>query len=164
MEIKKAIGGVVKISSIIAAIGGVFYFNNKKLKKANEKFEQQKNYYAVTQQWLVNKNEGKSLKTYFDTHGYKNIAIYGMGTISELLYQEIKDIDVKVSYFIDKNADEIHYGLDDIPICGLDAIEDESIDAIVVTPIYFYDEIVKDLENQGVSTEIVSLEDVVYEI
>lgn len=165
MKGKKVIGTVLKIAAVGSAIGGVQYRGKKKLKEANERAARGKAYYTLENQWVMNKIEGKSMDSYFKENNMKTIAIYGMGTLGELFYEDIKDSDIKVSYFIDKNADELYYGLDDISVVNLKEMKKQnSVDAIVITPVYDYDMIVDDLEKEGIETEFVSLEDVVYEL
>lgn len=165
MEAKKIIAAIGKIGIFVGAIGGMAYFNKKTFNEMKEKYNKQSAYYSLTQQWLLNKHENKELSEYLENYGYKKIAVYGMGTLSELFYHEIRDKEIKVKYFIDKNADEIYCGMDDIPVVNLKEINmEEEIDAIIVTPVFNFEEIERDLEELGVTTAVVSLEDIVYGI
>lgn len=165
MKGKNILLSVAKIGALAGAIGGIGYFSKKALDEMREKYNKQSAYYALAQQWLMNKSQNKDLKRYFEEHGFQKIAVYGMGTLGELFYDEIKDKGIKVQYFIDKNAEEIYFGLDDISVVGLDGIDgQEEVDAIIVTPVFNFDEIEKELEKAGAAAEIVSLEDVVYEV
>lgn len=168
MNGKKVAWGVTKLVGFGGAMGGVLYLAQKALKKESDFHNRYKSYYTTSNQWLINKNEGKSVGDYFKENDYKTIAIYGMGTMGELFYDELKkssDIKVKVAYFIDKNAEDLYYGIDDLPVVNLDDISSqEDVDAIIVTPIYDFDKIEKDLNDAGVNAEIISLEDIVYEI
>lgn len=167
MNAKKIALGLAKLSTIGGAIGGVLYLSNKKLKKEKDLNKRFTTYYTATNQWLMNKNENKYVGDYFKENAYKTIAIYGMGTMAELFYNELKNSnsEVKVLYFVDKNAEELYYGLDDISVVGLeDVSSQEEVDAIIVTPIYDFDNINEDLEKLGVNADIISLEDILYEI
>lgn len=165
MKAKKIIGSILKIITFGGAIGGVAYLGKKSTKQMTDLYERYKSYYTVTNQWLLNKNENKDVRSYFEENKIKSVAIYGMGTMGELFYEEVKKTDVKVSYFIDKNAEELYYGLDDITVIGLEDIKkQEAVDAIVVTPFYDFDAISEDLEDLGIETEVISLEDIIYEI
>lgn len=157
--------GISKLVAVGGIIGGIVYLSKKTLEKKNDLYQRYRSYYTTANQWLLNKNDNKNVGEYFKENNYKTIAIYGMGTMGELFYEEIKKTDVKVVYFIDKNAEELYYGLDDISVVGLDDISSQkSVDAIIVTPIYDFDEISEKLEELGVDAEIISLEDVIYEI
>jgi FlaA1/EpsC-like NDP-sugar epimerase len=165
MDGKKIALALVKLSVMGGVIGGIIYLAQKALKKEADYKNRFKSYYNVTNQWLLNKNEEKNVGEYFKDNNYKTIAIYGMGNMGELFYEEVKKEDVKIAYFIDKNAEELYYGIDDIPVVTMDDIESqEEVDAIIVTPVYDFDSISESLEELGLDIEIVSLEDVIYGI
>ena len=109
--------------------------------------------------WVKVKQEGKSLADYFEKNGYKKIAIYGMSYAGETLIGELNGSGVTVAYGIDKNADSIYADLDVV------TMDDElaEVDAIVVTPITFFEEIEEAL-SEKVSCPIISLEDILYEV
>ena len=110
-------------------------------------------------QWMVTKQEGKSIVDYFHKESIKSIAIYGMSYVGERLYDELKDSDIEVKYAIDKNADGIY---SDVEIVTPQE-ELKEVDAIVVTPVFYFDEIVEALEKKTES-EVLSLEDILYEL
>ena len=64
-----------------------------------------------------------------------------------------------MQYGIDKNADNIYMDVNIV------TMEDElkPVDAIVVTPIFFFDDIEEEL-SQKIDCPIISLEDVLYEV
>ena len=164
MKAGKVIGRILGIGAVAGGVAGIVHYSKKSLNKSEELQGRYKAYYQLTNQWLMNKNENKGMKTYFADNNIKSIAIYGMGTLGELLYSEIKDSDVKVKYFIDKNADTLYYGVDDIAVVGLDDIgSQDEVDAIIVTPIFDFDEIESDMEDIT-NISLISLEDIVYGI
>lgn len=103
---------------------------------------------------------------YFEKNNIKKIAIYGAGTIGELFYNEIKNTGLKVSFFIDNNIDKEGTSLGDITIIGCDKIDiQESVDAIIVSPVLDYKEIEKMLQEKKLNaTKIISLEQIVCEL
>lgn len=110
-------------------------------------------------QWMISKQEGKSVTDYFHNNGIKSVAIYGMSYLGERLFDELSTSDIEVKYAIDKNANSIYTKIDVIS-------PDESIpavDAIIVTPVFFYNEIEKMLSGKT-ECKIISLEDILYEI
>lgn len=115
--------------------------------------------YNVFDRWLQIRQEGRTLAEYFKKYNYKTVAIYGMKELGERLIDELKDSDITVSYAIDKNADQIYA---DVDIVTPDD-ELEPVDVIVVTAIYYFDE-VADMLNEKVDYPVVSLEDIVYEL
>ncbi|MCI9033752.1 MAG: hypothetical protein HFJ08_06840 [Lachnospiraceae bacterium] len=113
----------------------------------------------VYDEWLKVKQDGGSLVQYFMARGYKNIAIYGMSYLGESLVRELKDSDVKVQYGIDKNAENIYSSVDVINLSA----DLPKVDVIVVTTVFFFDEVVEELADI-VNCPVMSLEDIVYEV
>lgn len=115
--------------------------------------------FLMMNQWVKVKQEGKNLASYFEQNEYQKIAIYGMSYAGETLVEELKDSNIEVKYGIDKNADSMYIDVDVL------TIEDdlESVDAIVVTAITFFDEIEEKL-SEKMDCPIISLEDILYEI
>lgn len=80
-----------------------------------------------------------------------------MRELGERLEAELNGSDIHVRYVIDQNADNINTKLpkytvsDDLP----------EVDAIVVTAVYYYQEIEETLSRK-VDYQVISLEDVVY--
>ena len=115
--------------------------------------------FQMMNQWVKVKQEGKNLALYFEKNEYKKIAIYGMSYAGETLMDELKDTGVIVAYAIDKNADSIYA---DVDVMSMDD-ELESVDAVVVTAITFFDEIEENL-SEKMDCPIISLEDILYEV
>lgn len=162
MKALKVLGKIAEAAAFVGGIAGVAYLSQKSLKKESELQQRYRAYYALTNQWVTNKNEGKKLEDYFKENNINSIAIYGMGTLCELLYGEIKNSDIKTAYFIDRNAEEIFYGEDGVPVINIDGMSDmEDVDAIIVTPVFDYDSISEDLTDVT-DIDIISLEEVVY--
>lgn len=115
--------------------------------------------FLMMNQWVAVKQEGKNLSDYFDKMGYKTIAVYGMSYAGERLVEELKSSNIQIKYGIDKNADTIYSDIDIV------TVEDEleEVDAIVVTPIFFFDEIEEKL-SEKMDCPIISLEDILYEV
>lgn len=124
--------------------------------KKTEKFKQ---YYYMMNEWLRLRQEGKTLEKYFLDNDYKSIAIYGMGEVGNRLYYELKDSSIYIEYVVDKNAGFVS---DDLEIMDIDD-DLGSVDAIIVTATFAFDEIVNDIDDK-VSFPIISLEDIIYEI
>lgn len=158
--------GLLNLSLILGSIGGAAYLYKKKFKLIENLFERYKSYYNLTNQWLLNKNKDKNVGQYFKDYEYKTIAIYGMGTLAEIFYEELKKgSDIEVAYFIDKNSEQLYYGIDDIPLVNLDDLNSQNkVDAIIVTPTYDFRKISKELEGFDTDAAIISLEDIIYEL
>lgn len=154
------------ILSVLSALAGITIGAGTMSKSAGQAFSQAQAMsdkhlalFLMMNRWLQVKQEGKSLVDFFERHNYKSIAIYGMSYAGERLFDEVKDSSITVKYGIDKEADGIEA---DICILSPDDLLEE-VDAIVVTPIFFIDEIEGSL-SQKVSCPIVSLLDVLFEI
>lgn len=120
--------------------------------------------FITLKRWLENRNSGKTWVKYFEGYGYKKIAIYGAGDVGRLLYDELKDSDIEIAYFIDRNAE----GLNEIS--GIQVITPEEIvnqpkvDSIIISPIGDYVSICEALTRIAPNMPTVSLKDAVYEI
>lgn len=155
--------GIVSLLSI--GVGAAIGATTVGKKAGNEKAKIQKmsdkhlDLFLLMNQWVRVKQEGKKLATYFEANGYKKIAVYGMSYVGETLLNELKGSSIEVAYGIDKNADGIYSEIDIV------SVDDdlESVDAVVVTAITFFDEIEKMLSAK-VNCPIISLEDVIYEV
>lgn len=151
----------VMVETAGAIITGIC-IGKKKRKKEEKWKELSEKHLALMRllnQWVIVKQERKSIIDYFQRQNIKSIAIYGMSYVGERLLQELNDSEVEVKYAIDKNAEGIFADIDviqpdeDLPI----------VDAIVVTPIFYFDEIENMLE-QKTEIEILSMEDILYDL
>lgn len=150
------------IGTMMGAIAGGVTIQKVSAKAVVEKQEMLKKtqvLYCAFDRWLQIHQEGRTLVDYFKRNNYKTIAIYGMKELGERLVDELKDSDIKVCYAIDKRADQIYA---DVDILMPDE-ELEPVDVIVVTAIYYFDEIEEMLSGK-VEYPIVSLEDILYEV
>ena len=113
--------------------------------------------YLMMNEWMQLRQRGRNLAEFFVERGYKTIAIYGMHHTGITLQNELDGTEIKIAYGIDANAESIYSDIevkkptDDLP----------PVDAIVVTPIYYFVEIEEKLEER-VSCPILSLDDVVF--
>lgn len=157
---KKGVVGV--LSAVIGATVGMSALGKKLSDRIAEEKEMSKKHLLLFQmmnQWVKVKQDGKNLATYFEREGYREIAIYGMHFAGETLAEELMGSNVTVKYGIDRNADKIYADFD---IITPDATLNE-VDAIVVTAITFFEEIVETLKDK-VDCPIISLEDILYQV
>lgn len=150
-----AVGGII-IGAIAGAVAMEIKSEKEKnrLKKRIDKFY---GYFHLVNQWLILKNEKKSLEIFFEQNNYKKIALYGMGELGNRLLEELRGTNIDISYAIDKKADKIY---SDLKLISMEE-ELEPVDAIIVTPIFDYDEI-EELLMEKTDCPIISLEDVVF--
>lgn len=147
-----AIGGVGGVLSVGKVTSGA-------IQSWHQRSDKHLELYLVMNQWVKVKQDGKNLSSYFEKNGYKKIAIYGMHYIGETLLDELKGTGIEVAYAIDKDANQIYTDVEIV------LPEDQlgAVDAIVVTPITFFDEIKEKLVEK-VSCPIISLKDILYEV
>lgn len=116
--------------------------------------------FLLMNKWLKIKHRGNiHIREYFEKEGYKTIAVYGLSHVGERLLEELKDSEVEIKYAIDKNAAGIYL---DIEVYSPDD-NLPRVDAVVVTAVYFFDEITHNLKDK-VTCPIISLEDIMYDM
>lgn len=119
--------------------------------------------FVTVKRWLENRNKGKTFVDYFVECGYNTIGIYGAGDLGRLLYDEIRNSNIKVQYFVDRNAEGIK-AIDGIPVVMIDEIEKmNEVDILIITPIGNYNLISKLLVMKAPILRTLSLKDAVYE-
>lgn len=154
MKKKYLIAGI----SLVAGIAAIGIGVKQLVRYMDKKVELYKKCWNVTCQWICLKQDGVSLEKFFHEKGYRSIAIYGMGRMGGMLYEELKNSDI-----------EVKYGIDRSPYCtypGLDIIEPEDklqkVDVIVVTPMMIFDEI-KELLSEKTNIPIIHISEVLYD-
>lgn len=147
---------------LIAVMGGgvlTKYYDSKELSKREEEQKKQSLYTNIYTRWIANKSMGREISNWLLKRGYHKIAIYGMAGMGKTLYMDLQQTAVKVCYFIDRNVRNDANCFRDKPIIRIQDIREmEAVDAIVVTPFYFYSQIKDDLNKAGITCPIVSLE------
>lgn len=110
--------------------------------------------------WVETKRQGKEIRSYFQKHGIRRIAIYGMAEVGELLYQELKDTEVTVVCGIDRST---------IVSPNLTVVKPEEfheeVDAVVVTVVYYFSEVYDTMiQKVNGETPILGLDEILYEL
>lgn len=144
-----------------AVVSGVFIKKADRtvmesIDRSRKKFRK---YYDVLNRWIDLQHQGKSIAEYLEKRGYHNIVIYGMGEVGSRLYEELMETNIGVLYAIDKNPVGAY---NELNIIGT-VIGNEQADAVIVTPVFDFDSI-KDELVKSFCCEIISLEDVIFEI
>lgn len=133
---KKAAGIAVDLCCF--AIG--FFLGGKALVGLTNSYKRRSDVehaHSVTyEQWIDYVNSGRSIREFFEIKGYHKILIYGKCKAGEQLYHALKNTDIQVAAFMDRNA----------PAEGLDGIISPAapvpdVDCVVIAPMYYYDEI-----------------------
>ncbi|MBO5468256.1 MAG: glycosyltransferase [Lachnospiraceae bacterium] len=126
----------------------------------NEKSNRQLMYDSLVEMWQ--EKDDKRLFDYLIDNGMQKIAIYGMGTMGELLYQKLKNTDIKIECFVDRFAGNYVQGFEDIPVIYPQRILDMvTATVMIVTPIHVFEDIIDDLHTKGYTGTIISLKTVI---
>ena len=117
-------------------------------------------FYRVLIRWLNIRPIGSEIAAYLLEHRIKRVAIYGYADMGNLLYKELMNSDVIITCILDKRTiKNQNIGLEIVnPIEG-----DKNSDAVLVTAIYYYNEIKAELETLGYRN-IVSLQNLIEEL
>ena len=151
-----ALSAVLSAGATATAVGKVL---GKRVKEEKDLAQKHLELFQMMNQWVKVKQAGKNLSSYFEQEGYKEIAIYGLHFAGETLVEELMGSNITIKYGIDRRAGKIYMDFDVVtPDSSLD-----QVDAIVVTAITFFDEIVEMLEDK-VDCPIISLEDILYQV
>lgn len=155
--------GVIAVLSSFVGVavgaGAVQKAAMRKSVKQNENSDKHLALYLMMNQWVKVKQAGKSIPDFLIEKGYNKIAIYGMNYVGETLYDELRDSGVEVAYAIDKNAGEIFAEIDVVS----PEVELDQVDAVIVTPIFFFDEI-EEMLSSKTDADIICMEDILYAI
>ncbi len=133
------------------------YICNKALVSLKSEFNKFESFFSILEQWLSNKQSDIKLEEYLASQKYCKVAIYGMGVLGNLLYQELRNTRIQVSYAIDRNGDEMYF---EVPVLNPSDEYDE-VDAIIVTAILDYEKIGANIKKKT-HADVISLEDVIY--
>lgn len=156
-QCKFGILGVI-VGGIAGVISTVKFLEKRIVRKEKDVYRFH-TYYNMLRCWVTVKQKGKSIADYLNDKGYSKIAIYGMGEVGVLFLDELKGSSVQVKYGIDRNADE---RCADVEIVQ-PSKDMETVDAIVVSAVFAYDEI-KDMLEEMVDCPILALDDLIYEV
>lgn len=132
---------------------------SKQYKKAKEMSDKHFVLFMLMERWVCAKQKGKNISDYLIRRGYRRIAIYGMGPIGVRLYEELKGNGILVEYGIDRRKDIHCQGLKIVP----PDLSLKGLDLVIVTAIYYFEEIKEDLSSK-IECSIISLEEILEKI
>ncbi len=123
-----------------------------------QKLQKQILFYQLFVKWFEKRNQKRYIKDFLLNRHYTEIAIYGYAECGRLLYQELNGSQIKVLYIMDKKDIKISEEEDIkiyVPQKNL-----EPVQAVIVTAIYYYEEIKKELEELDYKN-VISLSDMI---
>lgn len=117
-------------------------------------------FYRIMIRWLSAKQEGHEIASYLKSRGIKKVAIYGYSDMGKLLYKELLQSSIAVTSILDKR--DIQCSSSNLQI-QLPSKGDTKVDAVLVTAVYYYDEIKLELMRLGYQN-ILSLQEIVEQL
>lgn len=103
-------------------------------------------FYWVLTRWMDLKIRGYGIADLLGKRNCNSIAVYGYAELGQLLCKELAGTKIHISYLIDKKVKDT--GIENLPVYvpqrGL-----PEVDTIVVTAVYYFDEIQKELLHMG---------------
>ncbi len=112
--------------------------------------------------WIYLKNLGLSLCEYFEKKGYRRVVIYGMAALGSRLLEELEKGQISVPYCVDRNPLIVDVRNRMKIIKPSDEWE-KTIDVVVVTAVYSFEDIKKGLTSK-VDCPIISLKDIIWSV
>lgn len=115
--------------------------------------------YDTLTKWLNVRIRGGSLGENMRAKGIERVALYGVNGLGEQAYRDIKASGIEIVCFIDKNGSRCGAEKEGVPVFSLEQLEQVPEKCyILVTPEYYFREIMTDLLDRGISLErIISL-------
>ena len=101
-------------------------------------------YYRLMLEWMKKKQNGKSISNVLRRYGFDSVAVYGMGDMAGILIRELSDDNIDVKYGVEKAFKGKRFGVDVFSLT--DPLKE--VDAIIITPIFYINEIKKDLSEK----------------
>ncbi len=132
----------------------------QELSRCRREAEKTQYWVRIYDLWMRTKQSSKSIEEYLEKREIRSIAIYGVSFLGIRLYYELKESCINVKFMFDKNSRVNVAGID---IRNPDCCEYESVDAVIVTALFTYDDIEKVLASKGY-TQIMALNDILYDM
>lgn len=130
---------------------------NRELKKARNLSDKHLMLFLLMNEWVKVKQQNKSVEDSLLKQGYKKIGIYGMSYAGQRLCDDLVNTSVEIVCCMDQKSGGSYRGYE------IASVKDcpGGMDVVIVTPVFYYDEIRQQLE-RSVSARIISLEEVIY--
>lgn len=149
---------ILKVLFFLACCYISLTFTIEVAKNKDRKIQKFKSYYNLLCRWKT--VDADSLERYFLNQGICKIAIYGVGKMAELFYNQMKTSGIKMEYFIDRCAYVSSYM--NLPLYEPNELLPD-VEAIIVTPYLEMDIIKKNCSVNNKNMKYISLEEVINE-
>jgi len=125
--------------------------------KSEKYFNKFERYYYLMDAWVKLYQANISVSSLLTKMDIRTIAIYGDGKSGKRLFDDLKNSDIQVKYFIDKNADKL---IEAVPVVKPDE-ELLSVDAVVISLPDAYTAI-SSMLLEKCNYKMISIEDLIY--
>lgn len=117
-----------------------------------EKLQKQILFYQILTRWMDFKIKGRNIAELLEARGLRRIAVYGYAELGRLLCRELSETAVGVAYVLDKSAGKAGDG--EMPVynpaeAGFTVQRLPHVDAAIVTAVYYFEEIRRELSEAG---------------
>ena len=113
--------------------------------------------FDLLSEWILDELSGRRMAAYLEQQEIREVAIYGMGGIGNILLKILSGTQIHVKYVIDRAQKEIP-GVSCFPLS--DSVKLPPVQAVIVTPIWDFDAIKNGLEAK-LDSRILNFEDLV---
>lgn len=116
--------------------------------------------FDLVYQWMKLKQNNIELIEFFEDRKLTSIALYGVGDLGRLIYNELKAYKI-IKCGIDRQADKAE--LDGAPVYSLKSIN-QKVDAIVITPVLITDTIEDNIYNALGEQTTFTFEEILFDL
>ena len=134
-------------------------FLHKEFLEREKNVQKYRQFYKLLLCWIKKIQNQKSIIEYLQKQNLNKITVYGYGDVGKLLYNELINTNIVVTEILDKRDIRTENNL----VIKKPQDGNRDVDAIIVTAIYYFDEIKKELCQLGYKN-IISLQKLVEEM
>jgi len=131
---------------------------DEEIRHVSEQKDKFEHYLNILDAWMELREKGIGLETWFLERGYREIGLYGYGTLGKHFVRELRGSEVRIRYIADRDRKKI-------PVEYPAYLPGEKLpeaDVTVVSATFYYDSICRRLKENGVEN-MVSLERIIGE-
>ncbi len=128
-----------------------------------KKVKKQLSYYKLLINWNLCDARNEKLCSYMMKTGYRRVMIYGAGDLGKIFYYKIKE-KIKVYAFVEKLPKRDYIG--DVPILSCEEAKQQmgETDCIIVTPVFDFEKIQRELSGGDYNVPIIPLDMLIYNL